>query len=267
MKRYLLILVMSLTGLAPAQLPAAVQSPQGQVSELREGERTHSVQAATLAGLWALSLAVDLSWQGGEDLLSYYPAGALSAPPTRAYPGFGLGLRRHLNDSFFVGAHLGSLPKSHRAVLGADEDDWAFEGLMLGVSGGWLLYRAVSVAFYAEAQAAWLTLIDGQLQRRGPAATSGSLEGSALAEQFSLGALWFILPSVALEAQGGYRFARLPLGLVTKAGRQSPPSAPEFYADFSGSFARLGLSFFWGLKNPWGEQAPPGPPGIPPPAE
>ena len=82
-----------------------------------------------------------------------------------------------------------------------------------------------------------------------------------MAEQFGVGGLWFILPSVALEAQGGYRFARLPLRLTTDKGVQSPPSAPEFYADMSGPYGKLGLSFFWGLRNPWGEaEAPPPPP-------
>lgn len=262
----ILVILISLS-LATGPAGAAAYSSESQVSAVGEGPETLTVQAASLAGLWALSLSADLAWLGGEDLLSFYPSGALSVPAARLHPGFSLGLRRHLSGTFFVGAQLSSLPKGYQAEVGGQQDTWLFDGLLLGLSGGWLLYRAVSVAFYAEAQAGWLTLSNGSLDRTGSAATAGSLEGSALAEQFSLGALWFILPSVALEAQGGYRFARLPLSLTTSAGRQTPPSMPEFYVDFSGSFARLGLSFYWGVKNPWGEQDAPPAPKIPPPTE
>ncbi len=218
-----------------------------------------------LAGLWSLNLSADLAWMGGDDLLSFYPQGALGAPARRAFPGFGLGLRRHLSDSFFVGAQLASLPKGYWVERGADKDSWAFDGLQLGAGAGWVVRLSRRAAVYAEAQVGWLSLVNGSLERSGANATTGSLEGSALSQQLGLGLLGFILPSVALEAQGGYRFARLPLSFSTKAGRQSPPSAPEFYADFSGPFARLGLSFFWGLRNPWGQQAAPEAPAFEPP--
>lgn len=246
--------------LAAAQL-APVHGSAGQESEVQAGPRREAVQAATLEGLWSLNLSADLAWPPTEDLLSYYPAGALSAPGARMVPGFNLGLRRFLSESFFIGAQLSSLPKGYSVTVAASQDTWSMDSLLLGVAGGWLIYRAVSVAFYAEAAAGWLSLVNGTYERTGAGADKGSLEGSALSEQFSLGALWFILPSVALEAQGGYRFGRVPVSYTNGGGRQKPPSAPEFYADFSGSFARLGLSFFWGLSNPWGEQeAPDAPP-------
>lgn len=251
------------TALPAAQLSPA-QGSEGQASEVHAGPETRSVQAASLAGLWSLSLGADLAWPATEDLLSYYPAGALSAPAPRLLPGFDLGLRRFLSDSFYVGAQLASLPKGYSVSLGPDTDTWTLDSLLLGVNGGWLLYRAVSVAFYGEASAGWLMLVNGSYERTGSASDKGSLEGGALSEQFSVGALWFILPSVALEAQGGYRFARVPLSISTTLGKWKPANGPDFYADFSGSFARLGLSFFWGLRNPWGEQAAP---DAPPPPE
>lgn len=220
----------------------------------------------SLAGLWSMNVSADLGHYSSEDLLSFYAQGALSAPAPQSYPGFSLGLRRHLSEHFFAGLQLASLPKGYSVSLGGSTDQWALDGLLLGASGAWMLQPTEALALYAEAQVGWLTLINGGLERSGASTATGSLEGSALAEQFGLGALWFILPSVALEAQGGWRFARLPLTLSTGSGRQSPPSAPEFYADFSGPYGRLGLAFFWGLKNPWGEQdAPPAP--APPPSE
>lgn len=260
-----LFLCIGLAAALPAAQLAPTHSPEGQVSEVHAGPQTQSVQAESLAGLWSLSLDADLAWPSSEDLLSFYPAGTLSAPAPRLLPGFSLILRRYLSDSFFVGAQLASLPKGYSVDLGASNDTWTMDSLLLGVSGGWLLYRAVSVAFYGEASAGWLVLVDGSYERTGAGADKGSLEGSALSEQFDLGALWFILPSVALEAQGGYRFGRVPVTVSTGSGKWQPVNGPDFYADFSGSFARLGLSFIWGLRNPWGEQAAPDAP--PPPDE
>jgi hypothetical protein len=212
-----------------------------------------------------MNLAADLAWSSSEDLLSYYAPGALSAPPQRMVPGFSLGLRRFLSDSFFVGAQLDSLPKGYAVSVAGNNDTWTLDSLCLGLDGGWVLYRAVSVAFYGQASVGWLMLANGAYERTGAAPDKGSLEGSALSEQFSLGALWFILPSVALEAQGGYRFGRVPVSVTsTTLGRWKPLNGPDFYADFGGSFARLGLSFFWGLANPWGEQEAP---SAPPPPE
>jgi hypothetical protein len=260
------ILLASLVSLATA-LPAAqlapVQGVEGQASEVQAGPRRQSIQPAPLAGLWALSLSADLSWTSTQDLLSFYPPGTLSAPPASAAPGFNLGLRRFVSDSFYVGAQLSSLPKNYSVSVGADQDTWTLDSLLLGAEGGWLLYRAVSVAFYGEASVGWLMLVNGDFERSGADTDKGSLEGGALSEQFSLGALWFILPSVALEAQGGYRFGRVPVTVDSSIGRWTPKNGPDFYADFSGSFARLGLSFFWGLSNPWGEQEAPSAP--PPP--
>lgn len=230
-------------------------------AEVSRGPEKRDVQPASLAGLWSLSLFGDFSLESGQDLQSFYPSGAISTPESRVFPGFAVGLRRHLTDNFFVGAQLASLPKSYNLSAGGNDDTWQFDGLMLGLSGDWMLYRAVSVGLYAEGQVGWLTLMGGSLDRLGPGATKGNLDGSALAEQFGLGGLWFILPSVALEAQGGFRFARLPLRFSTSQGSQTPPAAPEFFTDLSGPYGRLGLSFFWGLRNPWGEaEAPPPPP-------
>lgn len=239
-------------------------------AEVSRGPEKRDVQPASMAGLWSLAIAGDFSYESGQDLQSFYPAGAISTPDPRVFPGFELALRRHFSDSFFVGGHLASLPKAYSVSANGGgllaEDVWQFDALMLGLSGNFMLYRAVSVGLYLNAQVGWLSLLGGSLERTGPAATKGTLEGSGLAEQFGVGGLWFILPSVALEAQGGYRFARLPLRLSTNQGAQSPPSAPEFYSDFSGPYGRLGLSFFWGLRDPWGEtDAPPAPP--PPQAE
>lgn len=220
----------------------------------------------SLAGLWSLNLSADTAWLKSADLLSYYPSGALGAPATQVFPGFNLGLRRHLSDRFFVGLQLSSLPKGYNVDVAGSNDTWSFDGLMLGVSGGWIWLHSTHWALYAEGQAGWVGLADGSLDRTGANATHGSLEGNALAEQFSVGAQCFILPSVALEAQVGYRVAHLPLSLSTTQGRQSPPSAPEFYVDLGGHFARLGLSFYWGLQNPWGEQAAPTAPAPPPPS-
>lgn len=220
-----------------------------------------------LGGLWSLNLSADLGYYKGEDLLSFYPAGTLQAPAPRAFPGFSVGLRRHFNERLFAGLQLSSLPKSY-ALDRSDggSDLWTFDGLLLGASGGLILARGAQSALFAEAQWGYLSLINGTLDRSGPQASSGSLEGAGLAQQYGLGLLGFILPSVALEAQGGWRFARLPLSLSTRDGKQSPPSAPEFYSDFSGPYGRLGLNFFWGVRNPWGEQeAPPAP--APPPAD
>lgn len=222
--------------------------------------------AQSLAGLWSLSLSADMAWLNGQDLLSYYPSGALSAPPTQVFPGFNVGLRRHLSDRFFVGLQLSSLPKGYNVDVAGSNDTWTFDGLMLGLSGGWVWLHSAHWALYTEAEAGWLGLADGSLERTGANAGTGSLDGSALAEQFNLGVQCFILPSVALEAQGGYRVAHLPLSLSTANGRQTSPSAPEFYVDLGGPFVRLGLSFFWGLRNPWGEQAVPAAP-APPPAQ
>jgi len=73
------------------------------------------------------------------------------------------------------------------------------------------------------------------------------------------------LPSVALDLSGGYRFARLPLSFSTSSGQMSPSFTPEFYADLGGPYGRLGLSFFWGLRNPWGQSEAPPPPSEGPP--
>lgn len=269
LRKLLLLPALLLAAAAPAAETATGDAAQGALgghaTEVHAGPETREVQPASLAGLWSLNVSGDFSYEAGQDLTSFYPAGALEPPASRVYPGFALALRRHLNDAFFVGAHLASLPKGYSVSLAGSNDTWSLDALMLGLSLDWMLYRAVSVGLYAEAQAGWLSLLGGSLERTGAGATKGSLEGSALAEQFGLGGLWFILPSVALEAQGGWRFARLPLRLSTSAGPQSPPSAPEFYADLGGAYGRLGLSFFWGLRNPWGESEAPPPP--PPPQE
>ena len=234
---------------------------------LGTGPDAPSIQPSPLAGLWALSVGGDFAYLGAQDLASFYPAASLSGPTSRVLPGFYLEVRKHVSESFFGLAALSSLSKSYSVDLGTGQDLYQWDAAIISVGGGWVLYRALNFGLLAQGEFGWLAVTDGSFSRDGVAPTKGVFEGSAPATQFSLGGLWFILPSVALELKGGYRFARLPLSFTTAAGQMNPAFAPEFYADFSGPYGRAGLSFFWGLRNPWGQSDAPPPPAQGPPSE
>lgn len=231
------------------------------------GNALSEIQPSPLSGLWALSVGGDFSYLGAQDLASFYAASSLNGPTSRVLPGFYLEGRKHVSESFFGLASLASLSKSYTVDNGSGQDLYQWDAVMLSVGGGWVLYRAVNFALLAQGEFGWLGMTDGSFSRDGAAATKGSFEGSAPATQFSAGGLWFILPSVALELNGGYRFARLPLRFSTASGQMSPSFAPEFFADFSGPFGRAGINFFWGLRNPWGQSEAPPPPSEGPPHE
>jgi hypothetical protein len=174
------------------------------------------------------------------------------------FPGFSLGLRRNLGERCFIGAGLSSLPKDFTVSAFGTQDQWQFSGLLLGLSAGCLVQQSGPCAVLVQAQAGWLDLTNGSLTRSPD--SSGSAQGSAPALELSAGERWNILPSVALELVGGWRLARVPVALSLPGGPAEAP-ASRAYVDFSGPFAKLGLAFTWGLRNPWGEsEAPPPPP-------
>jgi hypothetical protein len=222
-----------------------------------------NIQPAPLAGLWSLSLGGDFSSLGGQDLGTFYASGAPAEPAARLSPGFFLLGRKHVSDGFYACAGLSSLSKNYSVDRPGGQDLFEWDSLLMSTGGGWLLSRSLGFALFTQAEVGWFYLSQGTFERTGPAATQGLFQGSALATQFSAGGLFFLLPSVALDLDGGYRFARLPLTYSGNAG--DPGFKPDFYADFSGPYARAGLNFFWGLRNPWGPgEAPPprqGPPG------
>jgi hypothetical protein len=220
---------------------------------------------ANLAGRWSLNVSGDLAWPTTHDLASYYPNGAIADPAVTLFPGFSLTLRRHLDAGFFTGFQLGSLPKGYSLDVGPNHDTWTLDALTANAVLGWMVLPTPELGLFLEVQAGWFGLSNGALERSGPGSTDGVLEGSGLNAQAGVGLQAFILPSVALEAQGGWRNARVGVDLSTSAGKQTPPSGPEFFVDDSGPFVRLGLTFYWGLRNPWGEQAAPPAPKIPPP--
>jgi hypothetical protein len=225
----------------------------------------HAPPSSPLAGLWSLNLGVDLASLGSQDLKQFYAPGAISGPADRYFPGFYLGGRLHVNEIFFLSLGLSSLPKGYVVQTAGGEDSYQWDALFLNAGLGWMLWRSTRGAVYTQAEAGWLTLAEGSFERTGAGATKGLFEGSALATQLSFGWMYFLMPSVALEAGAGWRFARLPLSFTTAAGHALPNFTPEYYADFSGPFGRLGLAFFWGLKNPWGESEAPPPPSDGPP--
>lgn len=234
---------------------------------LGSGPDAPVIQPNPLAGLWALTVGGDFSYQGAQDLASFYPASSLSGPTSRVLPGFYLEVRKHVSETFFGLASLTSLSKSYSVDRGIGQDLYQWDAAIISVGGGWMLYRALNFGLAAQGEFGWMGLTDGSFSRDGIASTKGIFEGSAPATQFSASGLWFILPSVALELKGGYRFARMPLNFTTAVGQVNPAFAPEFYADFSGPYGRAGLSFYWGLHNPWGQSDAPPPPREGPPAE
>jgi hypothetical protein len=77
-----------------------------------------------------------------------------------------------------------------------------------------------------------------------------------------VGGRWFVLPSVGLELQAGWRDAKISASVAQGSTGGSSPDV-----DFGGPFAKAGLTFLWGLRNPWGESAPPEAPAPPPSSE
>jgi len=213
-----------------------------------------------LDGTWSLSLCGDFALESGADIQSLYPAGSVAAQPRALDPGFALGVRRHFGESFFGGFELGSLPKGYTINAFGNQDLWQISGLEVGGTVDWIFARVSTLTFFAGYQAGWVTLAGSTLDRSGGQIANGTLDGSGFGQEAGLGIQWTVLPSVALEVQGGWRGARIPVRLDVSGGNPWPPSdSPDI--DFSGPFARLGLDFTWGLRNPWGEsEAPPPPP-------
>lgn len=273
MRKPLLSALSMLLGLflCPALFAAEAQLDNGlgglSGSTLGSGPDAPVIQPSPLAGLWALTVGGDFSYLSANDLASFYPASSLNGPTSRVLPGFYLEVRKHVSESFFGLASLTSLSKSYSVDRGTSQDLYQWDTAIISVGGGWMLYRALNFGLAAQGEFGWMGLTDGSFSRDGVAPTKGIFEGSAPATQFSASGLWFILPSVALELKGGYRFARMPLNFTTAVGQVNPAFAPEFYADFSGPYGRAGLSFFWGLRNPWGQSDAPPPPRDGPPAE
>jgi hypothetical protein len=224
--------------------------------------RAETAPQESVADLWSMNLSGDFGLEAGRDVASFYPAGAVPAQPTGVFPGFALAARRGLGERFYLGAALSSLPKTYTLTAFGSQDQWQFSGLLLDLSAGWILARWGDFGLFAEAQAGWLSLMDGSLTR-GSVGVTGSVSGNAPTGQAGVGLRWFILPSVALELQGGWRAARVGAGLSVSGGDAQPPSGTP-WVDFGGPFGRLGLDFFWGLSNPWGTSEAPPPP--PPPA-
>jgi hypothetical protein len=231
-------------------------------------EPAPAVQPSPLTGLWSLSLGGDFASLGDQDLKSFYPAGSIGAPASHLTPGFFLLGRKHVSDSFYAVGGLSSLSKGYTVDRSGGQDLYQWDTVFISTGGGWMLSRALNFGLFAQAEAGWLVMTDGSFESTGSSATKGAFEGSAIATQFSAGGLWFLMPSVAIDLSGGYRFARLPLRFSTSAGAVNPGFAPEPFADFSGYYGRIGIDFFWGLRNPWGpSEAPPPPSGGPPGSE
>lgn len=243
MKSYLLSILIGLSAILQAQ----PENPRDQVA---------------LAGLWALDFSADFAYLKSEDIRDLY-ASDPGLPSARVFPGMDLSLRWHLVDEFYLGAGLGSLSKSYSVALTAtgETETYEWNALYPRIFGGLVWYRWINSYLYFQAEAGGVFVNQGSYLRSGGASeVKGSFDGSTYGAAAGLGGVWFALPSVGLQLEGGYRRA-----VVQSTFDQRPTRSWDI--SYSGPYARAGLSFFWGLKDPWGNlsEAPEAP--SPPPQE
>jgi hypothetical protein len=221
----------------------------------------------SLAGLWAVNLSANFSYTKSEDIQALY-AQSTGLPSAHVFPGMDLSLRWHLVDEFYLGMGLGSLSKSYSVALTAtgETETYEWNALYPRVFGGLVWYRWVNSYLYFQGEAGAVFLNQGSYLRSGGATeTKGTFDGSTYGAAAGLGGVWFALPSVGLQMEGGYRRAVIPASFNLRQGT-------NWDISHSGPYARLGLTFFWGLKDPWGNlseapEAPAPPPQAAPPVK
>jgi hypothetical protein len=207
-------------------------------------------------GLWSLSLGADLAYLSSRDAQALGPD-PTAADEKRSFVGLGLALKKHVSDSYFVGLGFSSLPRSYSfaSAVGTERYDWDLLGLQ--VLGGFNWYRFSNSALYVQAEAGAAMLNQASYRLDAATPKEGAYDGSAFSSAVALGGSWNLMPSVALDLQGGYRRILFD-SLSASPGVPSPGSL-----NYSGPFARLQAVFYWGLANPWGE-GPEAPAPLPP---
>lgn len=224
-----------------------------------------------LAGLWALDLGTDISFSRSDDIQAYYAPGSLSVPESQVNPGIFVSLRHHFLDQFYAGLGLSTLPKGYTLQINGagDTESYTWDALYVYALGGWVWHRGVNSYVYFQAETGPAFLYQAVYTRSGTSPLKGSFEGGTIATAASLGGTWFIIPSVGLNLEAGYRRALIsPVEFRTGSGVVAPAYVKDFYVNGTGAYARAGLTFFWGVKNPWGEFAdPPDPPATSPPPQ
>lgn len=238
---------------------------------LRAQEDAHVQPKLTLSGLWAASLAADFSFSQSDDIKAFYAPGSISMPESQVFPGVHASVRRHFYDLFYLGLGFSTLPKGYtlQVAPGGDTESYSWDALYPHALGGISWYRGSNSYLYFQGELGTAFLYQAIYVKTGAGAAKGSFEGSTFASAVSLGGVWLLMPSVGLELQGGYRRALIqPVEFRTNAGPVAPVYTREFAVNDSGPYARAALSFFWGVKNPWGDfSSPPDAPIEGPPAQ
>ena len=203
----------------------------------------------SLNGLWAVSLGADLSYLRSDDLGALYPATELGVPDRQVFPGAFFSLRRHLSDLYYLGLGVSTLPKSYAVQVNANGDtvSYDFNTIDCYFLGGLVWYRGVNSYLYFQGEAGTAFLNQAGYTATASGGSKGAYEGSSFATAIGTGGMWFLIPSVGLNIEGGYRRAYLD-SVSSNVG--------TIFVNDSGPYARAGLSFFWGLKNPWGDSSP-----------
>lgn len=231
---------------------------QGLIAFLLSISVLASAEPLSLNGLWAMSLGADFSLMKSDDVQALYQGG-VSMPETQVFPGIYLSVRKHVSDSFYLGLGLSTLPKAYSVQVSAtgETENYDWNAVYPFVLGGWVWYSGSTMYSYVQAEAGYAVLNQASFSRKGVNAVSGAFEGSAFASAIGLGGVWLMIPSVGLNLEGGYRRANLD-----SVSFSLPPG--KISINDSGPYGRLCVSFFWGMKNPWGEGTPvpqaPGPP-------
>ncbi len=212
-----------------------------------------------LAGLWALSVGGDFSYNPDFDLKNFYPAGGVIGPGPRVFNGIDLSLRWHFHEKFFAGLGVSTLSKIYDVQVGGSKSSFAFDAVYTHLQLGWIWLERPTYYSYLQGEAGLATLNQATyLSSTGNPLDDGNLEGSGFATAFGVGGVLFLIPSVGVKLEGGYRNALItPVNFVKSGSLQSPPSgSKDFFVEDSGPYARLSLDFFWGVKNPWGTYGP-----------
>jgi hypothetical protein len=217
-----------------------------------------SAKEMILEKTWGFTLDLDVNNPSNDDLLAHYPKASTSFPSSSTFMDYSIKGRYHFSNALYSGLELDSLHKTYELKIGngfaKETFDW--NALYPSILMGWSFFRGENSWLGVEASAGYITLYQSRYIYEGPTPSKGKFEGSAFSGTLGLSGTWALLPAIGVDIMGGYRLARInnvQAPFDDGSGQKLNYDGSQPFIDFSGLIARVGLSFNWGMPDPWGE--------------
>jgi hypothetical protein len=217
-----------------------------------------SLPPLNLTGLYGLSLAADFNNFQNQDILGFYPPESTTLPAGSTFIGSSLRFRYHINNWVYAGLGIDWLAKAFELSVSSEiTQTYNWNAWNPYASLGVSYFRGANSFLYLEAGAGRILLQDSTFFETGGENTRASFTGAANSVAVGTGGTWFLIPLLAAEIYGGFRWARLDASSMTAGFSEGSPlnnvKGEKPFLDFSGPVVRLGLSLYLGMPDPFAD--------------